>query len=273
MNRLIKIEWLKLRHYKPFWVLTGMYALCVFVVCSSGMFFMQYLKTKGADFNGIDPTILPLYDFPDVWQNVSFIANLFKVILAFIVIISVANEANFRTLRQNVIDGLSKREFLLSKLWLMFLLSVSAALLLFLIGLVTGLIYSHVQGTQYMFQSLGFLPAYVLGVFTYLTFALLITLFIPKTGLVIVGLFMYTLVFEPLTSVFLTNFPNLQDWVREIPPFLPVNAIYRIIPNPFPKYIFMEIQDYVALKDTLIVLGWLVFNIGMSYMVLKKKDW
>jgi cytochrome c oxidase subunit IV len=214
-----------------------------------------------------------LYDFPDVWQNVSYVANFFKVILAFIIVISVSNEAAFRTLRQNIIDGLSKKEFLVSKLWLMFLLSAGAAFLLFLIGGITGLIYSHVQGPEYMFQSMGFLLAYVLGVFTYLTFALLITLLIPKAGLVIVGLFMYTVVFEPLASIFLTNFPPLQDWVREIPPFLPVNAIYRIIPIPFPRYLLMEIQDYVALKDVLIVFGWLIFNVTMSYFVLKKKDW
>jgi ABC-2 type transport system permease protein len=56
------------------------------------MFLMQYLKNQGAEFNGIDPTILPLYDFPDVWQNMTYVATFFKIILAFIVIISVTNE-------------------------------------------------------------------------------------------------------------------------------------------------------------------------------------
>jgi ABC-type transport system involved in multi-copper enzyme maturation permease subunit len=273
MNRLLQIEWLKLKHYRPFWILTGMYAVCAILVCSSGMFFLEFVKREGGDFNGIDPTILPIYDFPDVWHNVTWVCFLFKIILAFIVIISIANESNFRTLRQNVIDGLSAKEFLASKLVLLFAVSLAATILLFLIGLVTGLIYSHVQGVEYMFQNLEFLLAYLLGTFTYLTFALLITLILPKAGLVIVGLLMYTLIFEPLLVLFLENYPKLSEFWRIFAQFMPVNAVTDLIHVPFPRYILMEIQDYVSLEETLIAIGWLAFNIGMSYWVLKKKDW
>jgi hypothetical protein len=78
--------------YKPFWVLVSMYALSVVVICSSGMLLMAYIKRQGGEIEGLDPTILPLYDYPDVWQNITYVAMFFKVILAFIVIISVANE-------------------------------------------------------------------------------------------------------------------------------------------------------------------------------------
>ena len=111
MIRLFEIEWLKLKNYTVFWILLIMYFLGLILILSSGMFLMQFLKYKGADFNGIDPTILPLYDFPDVWQNMTYIATFFKIILAFIVIISVTNEISYRTMRQNVIDGLSKWEW------------------------------------------------------------------------------------------------------------------------------------------------------------------
>ncbi len=273
MTRLLQIEWLKLRHYRPFWVLIGMYALGVVVVCGSGMFFMQYLKSKGADFEGIDPTMLPLYDYPDVWQNVTYMAAFFKVFLAFIVIISVANEVSYRTLRQNVIDGLSKREFLGSKLLFIFFLSLAATGLVILIVFVTASAYSNVQGFDYMFESMEFALAYLFGVFTYLTFALLITLLIPKTGLVIVALFMYTVVFEPLLAIFLLNFPNLADWARAIAPWMPVTSVYNLIDVPFPRYLLMEIQNYVSLRQVGIVSVWLLFNISMSYLLLKRKDW
>ena len=116
MDRLLRLEWLKLRHYRPFWVLFSMYVAGVTVVCSSGMFLMNFIKSKGGDIEGIDPTRLPLYDFPDVWQNMSWVALFLKVILGFIMIISVANEINFKTIRQNMIDGMSEWEWLSSKL-------------------------------------------------------------------------------------------------------------------------------------------------------------
>ena len=68
MIRLFEIEWLKLKNYKVFWILIAMYFLGLIIVLSSGMFLMQFMKNQGAEFQGIDPTIIPLYDFPDVWQ-------------------------------------------------------------------------------------------------------------------------------------------------------------------------------------------------------------
>ena len=115
MTRLFEIEWLKLKNYRVFWILIIMYFTGLIIVLSSGMFLMQFFKNQGAEFSGIDPTIIPLYDFPDVWQNMTYVATFFKIILAFIVIISVTNEISYRTMRQNVIDGMSKWEFLKSK--------------------------------------------------------------------------------------------------------------------------------------------------------------
>lgn len=273
MIRLLKVEWLKLRHYRPFWIMVGMYALCVTLVCSSVMFFFAYIKSKGADFDGVDPTMIPFYDYPDVWQNLTYLAGFFKVILAFIVVISIANENTYRTLRQNIIDGLSFGDFLKSKLAFIFALSLGSAVLVWLIGLVTASFYSHVQGLDYMFQSTSFLLAYFLAIMTYLTFAMMLTLLIPKAGLVIVGLFMYTLVFEPILATFIQYYEGTWEWLRPWPKYFPIMSVYYLIPVPFPRYVFMEIQDYVSLKETLIVCGWLFFNIGFSYFLLKKKDW
>ncbi|NJN25408.1 MAG: ABC transporter permease subunit [Cyclobacteriaceae bacterium] len=272
MVRLLEIEWLKLKNYKIFWILTGMYLLGLALVLSSGMFLMQFLKYKGADFDGIDPTILPLYDFPDVWQNVTYVATFFKVLLAFIVIISVTNEISYRTMRQNVIDGLSKWEFLQSKLYLILALSACSTLFLFLEGLLTGLVYSHVIGLQFIFAELEFLAAYFLEVFTFLSFAMLLGLLIKKSGFVIVLVFMYTLIFEPFLAVNMMHNPWIKEYSAWLAPYLPIRALNNLIQVPFQRYIFMEIQDYVAWKDVLIVLGWLIVFQLSIYKLLDKRD-
>lgn len=272
MIRLLQIEWLKLKYNRAFWILVSMYSVGVIIVCSGGMLLLEFLKSKGADFDGIDPTIIPLYDFPDVWHNIAYIATFFKVLLGFIMVISIANEASYRTMRQNIIDGLSKKEFLQTKLLIIGILSIGAMLLLFLIGLVTGGIYSHVIGWKYVCSDLQFLLAYGFEVFCYLAFALMIALFVRKAGLVIVGLLMYTLIFDPVAAQFLEHFPYLWDEVRFIRHYLPVTSLNNLIHVPFLKYFFQEIQDYISWKELAIVVGWLITNISLSYWILKKRD-
>ncbi len=279
MKRLLQIEWLKLKHYRPFWVLTGLYGVMVTLICFGVHFFFDFLKRKGADFNGFDPTMIPFYDFPDIWQNITYIATWFKLFLAFIIIISISNEVNHRTLRQNIIDGMSKMDWLVSKLLLIAAMAVAATLLLLVIGISTGLIFGHPESYPSILTSAQFLLAYCLEVVTYLTFAFLLTLIIRRSGIVIVGLMMYTLAFEPLLTLFLTNFPEfLSDYasvpiiLKQVAAFFPIRALNNLIHVPYQRWALQEIQDYVSLKEVLIVLGWLAFNIRVCYWLLRKRD-
>lgn len=279
MKRLLQIEWLKLKHYRPFWVLTGLYGVMLSLICIGVNSFFDFLKRQGADFNGFDPTMIPFYDFPDIWQNITYIATWFKLFLAFIIVISIANEVSHRTLRQNIIDGMSKKDWLISKLLLITALAISATLLLFVIGVVTGLIYGHPESFTSIFNSTQFLLAYCLEVITYLTFAFLVTLFIRRSGIVIVGLMMYTLAFEPLLTLFLTNFPetlskyaSMPEVLSQVAAFFPIRALNNLIHVPYQRWALQEIQDYVSVKEVLIVLGWLAFNIRICYWLLRKRD-
>ena len=262
-----------MKNYRPYWVLVIMYLLSVALLCCGGFLFLQFLKRQGADFNGLDPTLIPLYDFPDVWQNSAYLGSFCKVILGFIVVISVANDDSYRTLRQNIIDGLSKSEFWFSKLIHIVVLSVSATIFLFFLGLLMGGLYSNEEGYPHVFHSLDFLWAYFLVLLTYLSFCFWIALLLPRAGLVIVGLFLYTIMFEPFLAIFLENFPHVYDVIRNAVKFLPVRSLYNLIPVPFPKFFLREFQEFVAFGDTLIVFGWLLINLGLSYFILKKKDW
>lgn len=272
MIRLLEIEWLKLKNYKVFWILLTLYFLGLIFILSSGMFLMQFLKNKGAEFQGIDPTILPLYDFPDVWQNMTYVATFFKVILAFIVIISVTNEISFRTMRQNVIEGLSKWEFLKSKLLLIIDLSIAATFFIFIEGFITGMIYSRVTYPASIFSEMEFLAAYFLELIAFLSFALLLGILLKRAGFAIVLIFMYTLIFEPFLTINLEHNVWINEHVSWMAPYFPIKALNNLIRVPFQKYVFMEIQDFVAWKDILIVLAWLVIFQLSIYRLLDKRD-
>ncbi len=272
MIRLFTIEWIKLKNYRVFWVLFGLYFLGLIIACTGGMFLLQFIKNKGGDIYGIDPTILPIYDFPDVWHNMTYIATYFKLFLAFIVIISVTNEITYRTLRQNIIDGLSKKEFLVSKLALIVSLSALATFFLFILSWVLGLIWSHAHGIDVMFREMEFLGAYFLEVCTFLTLAFLLSLLIRKAGFVIVLLFMYTLIFEPIATTILEHYPKIPELLRSMASFFPIKAMNNLVSFPFQKYVFLKIQDYVAWADVLIVTGWLILNNVLILLLLKKRN-
>ena len=272
MTRLFEIEWLKLKNYKVFWILIIMYFTGLIIVLSSGMFLMQFFKNQGAEFSGIDPTIIPLYDFPDVWQNMTYVATFFKIIPAFIVIISVTNEINYRTMRQNVIDGMSKWEFLKSKFILIFGLSLVATFFIFLEGLITGFIYSTVTYPEVIFNDLEFLLAYFLELVTFLSFALLLAILLKKAGFAIVLIFMYTLIFEPIITLNFEHNIWINTYTNWAVPYFPIKAMNNLIRVPFQRYVFMEIQDFISLKDVLIVLVWLsIFQLGI-YKLLDRRD-
>ncbi len=272
MIKLLKIEWIKLKHFKAFWILLGSFAVVNFLIGGVGKLILNFLKNEGVDIYGISPSIVPLYDFPDVWQNMAYILGYFKVILAFILVISICNEFSSRIVRQNIIDGLSKKEWLTSKLLTIFSFSIGSVLLLYLTGLVYGLFLAHPHSFDQFFANMDIFFGYFLEIFAYLCFTLLVTLIIRKPGIVIIGLFIYTLMFEPFVSFFISEFPKMPDFYRPLGNYFPVRSMMNLIHPPYPKYYLSEIQDFITFKEVAIVLGWIAISIGCSHWWLKRKD-
>ncbi|MEO9873123.1 ABC transporter permease [Ekhidna sp.] len=276
MIRAFTLEWLKLKHYKVFWILFGLYLLAQLIITNGGVFFLEWLKSKGADFQGIDPTILPIYDFPDIWQNSTWLASFVKVLISFIVIVSVNNELSYNTLRQNIIDGVSKREFLLSKFSLILFLAGVCTLVLFLSGLVAGMIYSHVTDLKYVFDQLDYLLAYFLQLVVFSLFAFSIAMVIKKAGFAIVLIFLYNLVFEPIVTAILEFAPFTRDYTAGIVKFFPMYSIEKLCgkayESPFARYLFQEIKDSIYWYEWLIAIGWGLLFILFINWVLNKRD-
>ena len=272
MIRAFKLEWLKLRNYRIFWILVGVYLLAQLVITNGGIFLLEWLKAQGADFDGLDPTLLPIYDFPDIWQNTAWLGSFIKVLISFIVIISVNNDLSYNTMRQNIIDGVSKKEFILSKFALIVFLAGVCTIALFVSGLVTGYIYSSVTDTKYVLDGLEFLLAYFYQLVVFSMLAFLLALVIKKAGFVIVFLLFYSSFVEPIATAIMQYADIATDQSRFLAQFLPVNAINNLIHVPFPKYIFREIQDTIYWYEWLIVTGWLFVFTYLIVFILNKKD-
>jgi ABC-type transport system involved in multi-copper enzyme maturation permease subunit len=266
MLYLLKIDFKKLIHYRTFWIIVGLYFFTLGTATASGMEFLKWLARTIEGFGqSININRIPLYHFPDIWQNLAWSSGLLKIMLGIMVVISITNEFTYRTVRQNIIDGLSRTEFLISKIGTNLMLSAISMILVFFISLFTGLIYSPHLDTQFMFKGIQFFPAYFLEVFSFLSFALMLGILIQRSGLTIV-LLLNSYLIELIIK------ENLDDYVPQIIPYFPLESIMNLVPMPFARYAFQEIRDYVSWQSVLIALAWVFLFNYFSYLKLKKSD-
>jgi ABC-type transport system involved in multi-copper enzyme maturation permease subunit len=230
---------------------------------------MEFLKLLARLIEGFGQEIninrIPLYHFPDVWLNLIWHCGLLKIILAIMVVISITNEYTYRTIRQNIIDGLSRSEFLTSKILTNLLFSVISVAMIFVVGLITGLIYSPSLEIARMVTDLEFFLAYFLEIFFFLSFALMLGILVQRSGLAIILLLLAQLIELIITS-------NIDGFAPGLIPFFPMRALWNLIDWPLPRYAFQEIRDYIDIKSVLIVMTWTVLVNYFSYLRLKRAD-
>lgn len=266
MLHLLKIDLKKLTNYRTFWVVCGLYFFTLAFVTASGMEFLKWLASFVEGFGQkINIDRIPLYHFPDVWQNLVYISGFFKIVLAIMVVISITNEYQYRTIRQNIIDGMSRWEFLKSKILTNVLFSLMSVTMVFLIALVTGMIYSPQLILTDIFSDLDFFPAYFLEIFAFLSYALMLGILVQRSGLTIILLLLSHMI-EAIVKV---NIPDATDWLKD---FFPMQSISNLVSLPFARYAFQEIQDYVAISAVLIALVWTILFNYFAYLRLKKSD-
>src|SRR5215212_5580130 len=155
MSSLLKTEWLKIKGYPAFWWMLGIVALSY-----PGMNYAIYVNGYKDQLN--DKTMGPIlkmlsnpFTFPDVWQTVAFISSLFVFLPSIVVIMFITNEYTYKTNRQNIIDGWSRNNFMMSKLIdvviITLLITVLYAVTAFVIGTVNSEnVGDFWEGTKYI---------------------------------------------------------------------------------------------------------------------------
>jgi ABC-2 type transport system permease protein len=266
MLHLLQIDLKKMTSYRTFWIVCGLYFITLGFGAASGMEFLKWLERTFENFGGeLNINRIPLYHFPDVWMNLIWVGGFLKIVLSVMVVISVTNEFTYRTIRQNIIDGLSRWDFLLSKILTNVLLSLLSVVMIFVIGLITGMIYSPTIEFERIITDLEFFPAYFLEIVFFLSYALMLGMLIQRSGLTIILL----LLSKMIEAIILAN---IDDYVQPIVQFFPMQSIWNLIQVPFPRYAFQEIQDFLTFKEVAIVVAWIgIFNY-VSYWKLKRSD-
>lgn len=267
MLRLLSIEFFKLRNTKYFWVLSGLFLLLLFSVPGAAYKIVGLINDGTEKVFGNETLSIPFFDFIDLWQNLTFILKFFTLFLGFIVVISISNEFSYGMIKQNVIDGLSRKEFLWSKISLVIVLSLVVTLVTLGIGLFMGFMYSPVTDIGSILEHIEFIPAYFLHLIAFQLFCLVVALLIKRSGITIAFLFFYVLVIEPLIVMFMSRYG-----LGALAEFMPVNAINNIIRFPFYKYGFQETLTTVSMVDLGILIGYIGLLVFISHRLMTKRD-
>lgn len=275
MIKLLKIEFKKILTYKVFWILTGLY----FIFLAAGVLMAEFMINNMVDsMNKRLPIPLPhvaIYFFPWVWQNLVFFATLRYVLIfpAIVVIILITNEFTYKTIRQNIINGMSKAEFLISKLLLILLFSLVTTIMLAIVTFIIGISNTQITDWTIVFDRFEFILGFFLTILTFQIFAFFFGFMLRNTGLSIALFTLYALIVEPILYYFLKS-PIVFE--NTISPYLPVNSVLRITEYPaipvLKTVMGINLQENLSLVVCLIPLLYSAIMITIVAYTLRKKD-
>jgi hypothetical protein len=218
MRGLLAIEWLKIKNFRTFWILTGFFALLLPLWnygISNGI-----MKLGGNNINLLSQA----YSFSNVWQNLGFWTSIFVIFISILTIILVTNEYQYRTNRQNVLDGWTRMDFYHAKWQVVIALSVLTTIYVFIVGVAFGSAYGSLTSFPGNIVSLFYVWVLALN---YYGFALLLSILFKRSGIAIGMFFLYSMIIESLLSK-LTNWAGDTDLGN----FLPLQCSDELLPFP-----------------------------------------
>ncbi|MBW8685553.1 ABC transporter permease [Chitinophaga rhizophila] len=253
MLQIIKIEWLKVKNYRTFWVFIALGLLAML----APNFIIHDIFVKNIPQEAQKLLGQSMYDYPLVWQTVASVNSYTSGIFSLLLITLVSNEFNYRTHRQNIIDGWDRKDFVLSKLFWV----VSLALLALITSLVAVIIFGSIYGkSPFSMENSRFLCYYFLQVLVSLCLALLVSMLIKRTGLAIILFLGYIMFIEQiLVSV-------VKRFFGDVGGLLPLQAGDELLPFPMVEKLVKFSGPYdttvylAALAAYVILFVWLVFR-------------
>jgi ABC-type transport system involved in multi-copper enzyme maturation permease subunit len=226
MKGLLNTEWLKLRKYPAFWWMTGIIALSYPGVNYIFYHIYQQVISKGdTTAQMVKMLVGNPFTFPEVWHTVAYASSLFIFIPSVVVIMFITNEYTYKTHRQNIIDGWSRKQFIASKFIDVLLLTALVTVLYLLVALALG-VFNNGEPTATIWSGSKYIGLFALQAFSQLSIAFLIA-FLVRKAFVSLGIFIfYFIILEPV----IVGIAKLK--ANDLGRFMPLEISDRLIPVP-----------------------------------------
>jgi len=280
MLRLLTIEFHKLKHNRASKVLSIIYfgLLTCIAFIAAIKFDIGPIKFHLAEIG--------IFNFPYIWHFNTYVAAILKFFLLLVIVSMMANEYSYKTLKQNLIDGLSKKEFILSKFYTVIIFALVSTLFVFIVSLILGFAYSDYDEFAIIITDLQYLFAFFLKLVGFFSMGLFFGILVKRSAFAVGGMVVWFFIESIFKGYLFWSFKaseNTTEKVDGIMQFLPFEAMGNLIKEPFSrlgavKSIANQIGETftksyeVEFSDIAIVSAWTFIFIYLSFILLKKRD-
>lgn len=277
MKRLLSIELQKIFQNRSSIVLTIVY----FIILTFIAFIASIEFNIGKEnFRIADQGI---FNFPYIWHFNTYIASFLKIFLAIVIVSMMSNEYSYGTLKQNLIDGLSKKEFILSKVYTVILFALISTFFVFVVSLLLGLSFSAYTEIGIIFSDLSYLLAYFVKLVGFFIFCLFLGILVKRSAFALGFLFVWFIV-EFIIYSFLKKYIFSVTVAEHIFNCMPLQSMSNLIIEPFTRLSIVKnietavggsgaVKNYeVSIVSIIVVLSWAVIFVLMSCKLLQKRD-
>lgn len=277
MLRLFSIEFQKLRYNRSARVISLVYFILIT--------FIALIASIEFNFGNVNFRVADqgIFNFPFIWHFNTWVAAILKIFLAIVIVSMMSNEYSYRTLKQNLIDGVSKKEFILSKFITVIGFAIISTVFVFVVSMILGLSFSDYTEMSIIFSDLDYLLAYFIKLVGFFSFCLFLGILVKRSAFAIGFLVIWWIVESIVYGLMKWQFFKGTDIAENVSQFFPLAAMSNLIKEPFTRLgavqsaanqlgeNFTKNYDvsYVAVAITLV---WTFLFIYWSYLILRKRD-
>jgi ABC-type transport system involved in multi-copper enzyme maturation permease subunit len=267
MKRLILLEWTKFRKNTVIQLLLLFFFL-FFPAC-------LYFGSLIPELPSFLPSKESFFQFPSIWEYLGYAGNwivFFFVGVASIYLVTI--EVSNKTLRQSIINGMTRNEFFISKLLSIVIFCLVATVYYAIMSLAIGFYNTEGFDLAAALDNDWAISRFFLMSFAYTNFALFLSFLFRKSGLAVFFYVSYIIIIEPLIRLLIIDSVDKASWTR----YFPMNSAEDLMPLPAMKYasaIPSNVDFAFLLSDkeaTILSLAYCAVFLGISYYLFLKKD-
>jgi ABC-type transport system involved in multi-copper enzyme maturation permease subunit len=277
MKRLLEIELQKIWKNRASRILTLTYfiLLTFIALIASIKFDLGIFKFHLAEMG--------IFNFPFIWHFNTYIAAILKLFLAIVIVSMMANEYSYGTLKQNLIDGMSKKEFIQSKFLTVVLFATVSTFFIFIMSLLLGFSFSSYTEISIVFSDLEYVMAYFIKLVGFFSFCLFLGILVKRSAFALGFLLVWNIIEGIIKGILSFKVFPESNTAASISQFFPLESMSNLIVEPFSRLSVVknlgtqigldDVKDYgVHYSALTIVLCWTAIFIFLSYRLLKNRD-
>lgn len=277
MLRLLNIELQKLRYNRAAKIISVIYFVLITFIA-----LIASIEFNFGDFH-FRVADQGIFNFPFIWHFNTYVAAILKLFLAIVIVSMMSNEYTYNTLKQNLIDGLSKKEFLTSKFLTVLLFAAISTIFIFAVSLILGLIFSDYNEIGIIFSGFQYIGAYFLKLVAFFSFCLFLGVLVKRSAFALGFLIVWQVIEWVLYGLLKWQIFKDTEIADHVSRVFPLNAMANLIKEPVSRMGAIQsaatqlgenfIKTYeVGYLNILIVLIWTALFLYWSYAILKKRD-